>query len=342
MDYFAAGNAVAVSTPVAGDLLAAGRSVTCNAPIGGDAVVAGGNILLGCEVGANTYAAGGEVVVSGAVARNARLAGGNVQVTPAARIEGGVTVAAGDARVGGSIGDYLQATGGTLVIDGAVGGNVEASVGQLELGPNTRIMGRLRYRSENMVRQDPAAQVLGGIEYLPARGGPGVGRGLAGLLFFLFLLWTLGLILLVALLVLLLPNFVGGVVRTLESRPGLSALLGFAMLVCIPVASVLLLITLVGAPLALVVMAAYFVLLVVGYVVSGAALGDWLWKRLRRAAVSETGPRILAAVIGIVVLTVLASIPVLGGLIAFAALLLGLGAVGLRMYGAVRPVAPPA
>jgi hypothetical protein len=339
MDRFAAGENVTVRAPVAGDLLAAGRSVTCDGSVGGDAVVAGGNVHLNCRVSQNAYAAGGDVFLNGTVSRNARLAGGNVQVAPTAQIDGGVTIAAGDARMSGSVGGYLQAAGGTLYIDGPVGGNVEASVGQLELGPKTVIMGRLRYRSSNTLKQDPAAQVLGGIEHIPTRRGPTVGRGLARFFFLLFFVWMLGLILVVTVLLLLLPSFVGGVVQTLESRPGLSALLGFAMLVCIPIASLILLITLVGAPLAFVVMAAYFVLLVVGYAVTGATTGDWLWKRLRRATTSSTGPRVIAAIAGIVILAVLGSIPVLGGFVIFAALLLGLGAVGLHIYHGLRPTA---
>jgi hypothetical protein len=340
MDHFAAGENVTVSAPVAGDLLAAGRAVACDGNVGGDAVLAGGTVQMNCVVAQNAYAAGGDVTVDGTVSHNARVAGGNVQVAPAARINGGLTVAAGNTHMNGTVGDYLQAAGGTLFIDGSVGGNVEASVSQLELGPKALIMGRLRYRSPNELRQDPAARVLGGIEYIPTRQGVSRARGLARFLFFLFFVWTLGLIVLVTVLILLMPRLIGGVVQTLESRPGVSVLLGFALLICIPVASLILLITLVGAPLALVVMAAYCVLLIVGYVVTGAAVGDWLWKRMRRAA-TTTGPRVLAAIVGIIILTVLGSIPVLGSLVVFAALLFGLGALGLRIYQALRPAPQP-
>jgi hypothetical protein len=341
MDRFTAGRSVAVTEPVAGDLLAAGGSVTCDGSVGGDGVVAGGNINVSCGISENLYAAGGTVIFSGTVSRNARLAGGTVEVARGARVGHGLTIAAGEARVSGSVGSYLQMAGGSGVIDGPVGGDVEASMGQLELGPNAVIMGRLRYRSPNALIQDPAAQVLGGVEYIRTSAQPGIGWGLLGSLFLFLFVWLLGLMLLAAILVLALPRFLGGVVQTLGSRPGLSALLGFGMLVCIPVASVILLITMIGAPLALVVMASYFVLLAVGYVTTGAALGDWLWKRLRGASSMGAGPRVTATIAGILVLALLGAIPVLGGLVSFAALLLGLGAVGLGTYQALRPTSQP-
>jgi hypothetical protein len=216
---------------------------------------------------------------------------------------------------------------------------VEATSGQVELGPNTRISGRLRYRSREALKRDPAAQVLGGVEHLAplrARTGPAVWRWLGRSV---FLIWTLGLMLLVTILLLVMPGFLGGVIETLESRPGASALLGFVMLVCIPVAAIILLITLIGAPLSLLCIAAYFVLLVVGYIAAGAAVGDSVLKRLRPRSASATGSRIVAATGGILIVAILGRIPWVGGLVVFAALLMCLGALGLHMKRTLQSVA---
>lgn len=336
-DRFAAGQNVTVRQPVEGDLLAAGRQVVVSEKVGGDAAAAGGMVRLNGNISDNTYAAGGEVFVNGTLSRNARLAGGTVEVSPSSRIEGGASIAAGQVRMNGSIGGYLQATGGNVYIDGPVGGDVEAAGGQIELGPNARINGKLRYRSRSALKQDPAAQVLGGIEQLPfeVRAGRGVGR-VFGWVFFLF--WTAGLMLLTAILLVLLPGF-GNVMNTLEARPGLSALVGFALLVCIPVASLILVITLIGAPLGLLSMVAYVALLIVGYLAAAAVIGDLLLKRLRLANAGSAGWRIGAAICGILVISILGKIPALGGLIVFVALIMGIGAVGLQVNRTLRPAA---
>lgn len=335
-DHFAAGQNIAVAKAVAGDLLAAGREVIIEDKVGGDAAAAGGTVRLNGNISDNTYAAGGQVFVNGTISRNARLAGGTVEIAPSSRIEGGASIASGEVRMNGSIGGYLQAAGGSLFINGPVGGDVEASGGEIELGPNARIAGKLRYRSRSDLKQDPGAQLLGGIERLPYRvpSAPAIG----GLFRVVFWVWTLGLMLLMAIILLLLPGF-GNVIAMVEARPGASALLGFVLLVCIPVASLILLITLIGAPLALLSMAFYFVLLVVGYLAAAAAVGDTILKRLRAGTVERVGWRIAAAISGIFVIAILGRIPVLGGLIGFAALIIGIGGVGLQLNRALRPAA---
>ena len=337
-DHFAAGRNVSVSGPVAGDLVAAGREVVLDGNVAGDAVVAGGSVRLNGTVSQSAYAAGGQVLVNGTVSRNARFAGGEVEIAPAARIDGGVSIGAGQARVSGSIGGYLQAAAGELYINGPISGDVEVSAGQVELGPETRIAGSLRYRSDSELRRDPAAQVLGEIVRLPALGvAAGVARGLGRALFWL---WTLGLMLLVTLLVPALPGFFAGVGQMLQSRPGVSALLGLALLIVVPVVSVFLVATLVGAPLGLLSIAGYLSLVMVGYAATCAALGDWLLKRLQPEKASTVGRRIGAAIGGIFLVALIGQVPIIGGLAVFAALLVGMGAVALYLQRAWRPAAP--
>jgi hypothetical protein len=335
-DRFAAGQNITIASPVIGDLLATGRQVLVDAKVGGDAAAAGGTVRLNGTISDNAYAAGGEVFLNSTISRNARLAGGTVELAPSSRIEGGASIAAGQVRITGTIGGYLQAAGGSLYIDGPVGGDVEASGGAIELGPNARIAGKLRYRSRADLKQDPGAQVLGGIERLPYRvqSGPAMG----GFLRVMFWVWMLGLMLLVAIILLLLPGF-SKVIAVVQARPGASALLGFVLLVCTPVASLILLITLIGAPVAFLSMAAYFVLLLVGYLAAAAAVGDTILNRLRPGTVERVGWRIAAAICGIFIIAVLGRIPFLGGLVVFATLIVGIGGVGLHLNRALRPAA---
>lgn len=336
-DHFAAGRNVRVSSPVSGDLLAAGREVTVANQVGGDMAAAGGTVRLDGTISDNAYAAGGQIFVNGTLARNARIAGGTIELAPSSRIEGGASIAGGQVRVNGSIGKYLQATGGSVYINGPVNGDVEAEGGQIEIGPDARITGKLRYRSRSELKQDAGAQVQGGIERLPLRGSAAgaVARGFVGAL---FVFWTLGLMLLVAILLILFPGF-GNVIGMLEARPGMSAIVGFALLVCIPVAAVIFFITLIGVPLGLLSLIAYGALLIVGYLAAAAVVGDLLLKRLRVASAGTIRWRIGAAIAGIFIISLLSKIPALGGLIVFAALIMGMGAVGLQMNRALRPAA---
>lgn len=333
-DQFVAGGEVTVDRPVAGDLVASGGQIDIDAAVAGDALVFGGQVRLSGDVGGSYIGAGGQTMIDGRVGRNLRVVGGRVELGPRAEVAGNVAVGGGQLRLRGAVRGQVLAGGGRVLIDGPVDGDVVVGGGEVELGPNARIAGQLRYRSGEPLRQDPQAQVAGGIERLPlpagheapAEGGAfmGAAAALAGLL------WTLGLVALAGLLIGVMPGFSGTVSRTLRERPGASLLLGFVVLVCAPVAAVLLFVTVIGVPLGLVALAAYGALLPLAYVAAAVALGDWALQRWQPQRAGRGAMRFVAAALVLLALSLLGWIPLLGGLIGLAALLAGLGALLLQ------------
>jgi hypothetical protein len=121
------------------------------------------------------------------------------------------------------------------------------------------------------------------------------------------------------------------VARTLTTRWAWSLLLGFIALVCIPVAALILMFTLIGVPLALLLIALYLALLLVGYVSTGIGLGAWALARIRSERTEATWWRIGFAVLGVLAISLLGRLPYVGGLVVFAGLLIGLGALLLQV-----------
>jgi cytoskeletal protein CcmA (bactofilin family) len=342
-DRFVAGGEVEIGRPVDGDLLVIGGNADVDAGVAGDLLAVGGQLRVAGDVGGSMIGAAGQMTVDGKVGRNLRVAGGRVELGPRAVVGGNVSVGAGSLRLRGSVRGQVLAGGGRVMIDGPVGGDVVVAGGELDLGPNARIAGSLRYRSGRELRQDPQAQVAGGIERLPlppgrekldeARHEAGAAAaGLAGLL------WTLGLVVLAALWIGLLPQTCRQVTGTLRARPGASLLLGFALLVCVPVAVVLLLATLVGVPAALVALALYLALLPLAYVVAAIGLGESALRRWWPLRADRPMARVAAAAAVLVVLSGLGWVPLLGALPGLLVLLAGLGAVALQVRRA--PLAP--
>jgi hypothetical protein len=332
-DHFAAGRTVNVAQPVAGDLIAAGGKVEVNGNVSGDAVLSGGEVRLHSNVAQGLYTAGGQVWVNGNVGRNARVAGGRVEQGTQSIIDGNLSVGGGKVRLMGQVKGYVQAAGGEVFIDSVVGGDVEARSGQVTLGPNARISGKLRYASREAIKRDPAAQVTGGVEQIAAAGGWPVpeyverGMGRSG-----GWAWTVGLLVVAGVLVSVFPGFYTRVATTWRERFPTSLLLGFALLVCVPVAAVLFFITIIGVPLGLLTLAAYLMLLIVGYVNSGIALGAWAATRWSKAPATGRAWRAGAAMLGVLAVGLLARLPWAGGVVMFLALLAGLGAFGLQAW----------
>lgn len=333
-DFFVAGGTVSITEPVAGDLVTAGGNVDVSAGVGGDLFVAGGNARLGSAVKQSVYAIGGRVAINAPVLRNLRAGGGNVEIGPQARIAGNATLGGGNVQVLGPIDGYLQVGGGSIRIDAPVGGDVEASGGRIELGPNARITGKLRYSSQSDLERNPAAQVQGGVERgaLPGeratqsgghRGTAHEGRGIAWV-------WSTGLLFAAALLAAALPTLSSALGETLSKRWQVSLLTGFVAMVCIPVAALIALITIIGAPIGLALLTLYPFLLFIGYVFAGVAVGEIILRRFAQQQASRSAWRIGAAVLGMLAISLFARLPWLGGLVVLLALWAGLGSLLLQ------------
>jgi cytoskeletal protein CcmA (bactofilin family) len=260
------------------------------------------------------------------VGRNVRASGGHVEIGPGAKVSGNVSVAGGDVAMRGAVKGYLQAAGGHVLIDGPVDGDVVASGGEVELGPNARIGGKLQYRTQDFKR-DPAAQVAGSVEALAvhramhADGSPWRRRAGGGWI------WSAGVMLMAALLAAALPNVSTRMAEELRSHPGLALLWGLVAFACIPVAVVLLLITIIGIPLALLALLSFFVLLIAGQAVTAASIADLALRRYRPEAAVRVAWRTGAAILAALALALLARVPWVGGLVVLAAMLIGIGVI---------------
>jgi hypothetical protein len=140
-----------------------------------------------------------------------------------------------------------------------------------------------------------------------------------------------GLIGVAALLAGAFPATATQVGRSLRGQPGLALLLGFAVLVCVPMAAVILGITIVGLPLAFVLLLAYFLLLIVGYATTGVMIGDAALERLRAQDAARTAWRVGAAAAAALALALLGRLPLVGWLVACGAVLAGIGAIAITL-----------
>ena len=273
-------------------------------------MAAGGKVRIGAEVGQSVYAAGGQVNINGKVGRNLRVAGGQVELGPKADVTGNVSAAGGQVRLYGAVRGHVQAAGGRLLIDGPITGDVLATSGQVELAARAHhrkaALPQRRCTAEgpggaSEWRHRAARAELGwrrGVEPAGARArGPRArrgrhrlaldrrvdraGRGLAGR----------G------------PHPTAlAFSRTLRERAGLSVVLGFVWLVCVPVLALLLLLTVIGIPLALFVAAVYLAVLPLAYVAAAVGLGDWALTRWQATHAATSAWRVGVAALALVLL----------------------------------------
>jgi len=102
---------------------------------------------------------------------------------------------------------------------------------------------------------------------------------------------------------------------------------GLVYLIIIPITAFVLLVTIIGAPLALITITLYTIALYLSKVFMGLLIGYWILQYLKKDKKDKTVPLMWAMILGIVLLTVLTIIPYFGLFIGFVATIWGLGAL---------------
>ena len=213
----------------------------------------------------------------------------------------------------------LKAAAGTLVLDAPVHGDVKVGGGNIHF--------------------TPAAQVTGGVAQ-EARRHLNWHTHSTGERFLRGWLWTAGLVVLAALLAGALPGPSARMAVELRERPWLTPLLGLVALSTIPVAAVLLMVTVIGIPIALLGLIGYAALLLLGYVWLAVAVGGLLLDRIKPEVAAQSAYRAGAAVLAMLALALLARTPFIGGLVVFTALVVGVGMIVGAIFRRRQPPAP--
>jgi cytoskeletal protein CcmA (bactofilin family) len=331
-----AGDQVTLDMYVPGNVyLAAGR-VNLDDRVGGNAFITGGQVDVMGSIGRSLYAAGGDLRIDGEVEGDVRAAGGKIRVPHGARLRKHVTLAGGSIEMEGEVGEDLEVYGGSVVINGIVGGDLQIAGEDIRVGPDTRIAGRLNYKSDGTFAIDPKAQVAQGVEEIDAddhgwlkkagRGTSRVGRAM----------FSFGVLLLGILLILGMPAFSREAAATIRREWLQSAGIGCVMLIGVPFAAVILMITVVGIPLALMTIFGYMVLLMLGYVIAALFVGDLALERLGGERIKSLGWRVLFLLLALVALAIVRHLPLIGGLAVALLFVAGIGAFTMRSWRGIR------
>lgn len=336
------GPSVRSEAVVKGDFAAMGGHVVVNHPVADDALLLGGTVDVRAPVGDDLRAAGGDVVVESSVGGDVLAAAGNLRLTKAAQVAGGAELAGGDVLVDGRVEGSLNVRARRLVLNGPVGGSVQAAVEELELGPEARIGGGLRHTASAST-QDPAAVVSGPVEHVdwlfgerPRWNGrhpmhEGRWPAMGGWWWLVPLsMGLLGVLALAGLVLFVFSHFADQAAHQIETQPWLALGVGAGLLAALPVLALLLLFTLLGIPLGLVVMALYPPLLLLGWLIGALFAARWLAARAQPT--QATGPAVSYGWMAVAVIALLMAgmIPIVGPLLATATTAVGLGACVLE------------
>ena len=350
-DLYVFGSDIFITEDVSGDLVMAGGRINVDGDIAQDLMAAGAMVSINGDVGDDIRASGGTLNISGDIKDDLIAAGGQIYISEATSVGGSLVLMGGTLDLACSVEDDAILSGGTITISGKIDGDVRIEdVERLKVTGSAEITGDLIYRSTSPADISDNAVIGGEVKeniIQEVKKKPVIDRRAPWAVFTATyiggrIIAFLGLFILGIILILALPNFFRKFNDRMKNSLGYCVGGGAVVLFGVPVASVvvfiisvLLFITIIGSGLGLVAMAsnavmliAYGLLIYLSTVFLSYLLGNRILSR-SRLNMDKYGCKVLAYLIGLVIIMLVFSIPFIGWLIRFAGILFGLG--GLAM-----------
>ncbi len=349
-DIYAFGTNVTLTADIDGDLITAGGKVDVNGDISGDLIAAGGYLNLNGDVGDDARVGGGMITVNGEVNDDLVVVGGQITLGSDVLVGGDMVASGGTIEVNGEITGDALLSGGSINISGKIDGNVNIeSVGNLTIAGDAEITGDVTYSSASKADISDDAIIGGEVKATIIEKTRAVEITKKAPLAFITAtyygskaisfasLFVLGIVLILA---------VSGMVNKFNERMrttlgrcvGTGAIMLFGVpigIIVLFVISIILFVTIIGAGLGVVTLASNFILTIL-YVlliyISTVFLSFFIGRMILYKTslnMDKYGWKVLAYLIGLVIVVVVYSIPFVGWLFKLAGTLFGFGGLML-------------
>ncbi len=316
--YFGAATNINSEVEVDHSLFLAGSEVSSKDSVSGIGFLAG-NIVE--ALGSYDYGlfAGNSVKIGGEVYGDLFAAGNAVEIDEGALIDRDVYAVGNTVNLAANLNGNVFVAGNRLVLENiTINGNLSADFDQIVVKGKSSISGTFEYNDD---------ATLIGLENLSFKekkvySNPSVKFDFGKTILNKFVS-IISVLVLTFVALAVFPKFATKLLKDFATKDVFkNVLIGLGLLLLVPIAAIFVLISVVGFPVGLVAILAYILLIVFSTPVSGLVLGDVLAKNLFK---KEKMNVYLKALLGVVLIELLALIPYLGGLVSLASLLFGMG-----------------
>jgi cytoskeletal protein CcmA (bactofilin family) len=332
---FYAGKIVRLDGNVDGTAFAAGQEVTINGDINGDLFAAGQEVTVNGKVYGNLYAAGQKVLVKGQVTGDAFMAGEKAEAAKEAVFSRDMIVFAANTYIAGRVERQFFSDSHYAALSGSIGDNARLAANNLEIKDGAEIKGKLVYSSPNKALVSEKAKIDGGTEWKKVAPGEKYEErrerdSLAGELFEL-IFGIAGALLIWFIASVWRPDFWSNMIKPISDEPVKTMGIGALALILGPVLAIILMATVIGIPLALLLIFVYGFTIFLAKIIVAVFIGSLLARRFNWPVIHQG---LWLALLGLAIIAVLTRIPFAGFLFMLMTVFWGLGAVTLAF---IRP-----
>jgi hypothetical protein len=330
-DLYVIGRNVVIDGTVNGDIFGVGQTITINGTVNGGVTLAGQTLTVNGQVANGARLAGQTINVNSSIGRDLAVAGTMLNVGSTARIADDLVFGVGTSYLSGQVNGDVKGGAGEVTITNEVGGNVELEVDKLTITSTANIQGNLVYTSENEANIQSGAR-LGGttthnVPEKPAAPSPFANMG--GKLLGFIMILVAGII-----VILLAPRWISAMADSIRTKPWPSLGWGALALIAIPIAAIIVIITIIGLPVGLMALVLFGIAVYLSQIPVGFLIGRLIIRR--NGEIESRGLMIGALALGLAILLVLGLIPYIGGLFMLLTIIFGLGSVVVWAWSRAR------
>lgn len=317
---FVGGNNINIAGVVNGDVYCGGQTITISGTVKGDVFCGGQTINISGTVDGSLRLGAQSVTLSGTVGNSATIGAQDLIIEKSAYITRDLLGGSQNVTINGTVGRDMVSGARSLTINGKIGRDINGGFRTLTVGSIGFVGGKVNYTGTT----DPTVQSGGKIVGKVTRTAP---REQATMRFSP-IMFSLGWFVYAFLSMLILALLIAGLFpRTLEEAalkamkaPGKTALIGFLATILTPIVIVVLMMTAVGIPIAILAILTWVIIAILCTPFVGYMLGITLFRSLKQKP-------IWVMLIGASVLTVTYFIPIIGCVMLLATYIFGSGMI---------------
>ncbi|MFP4117804.1 MAG: hypothetical protein ACLFTR_02675 [Candidatus Woesearchaeota archaeon] len=329
---------------VDGDVMSISGTTNIMRPVYGDVTFISGDSSINGPVNGNLVAIAADTIISSDVSGDVVVLGGNVRIDNNVDIGGDILIYANKAELVNRHGGDVKIAGKRIILHSTIEGNADLRSSNIEMWNGAKILGDLNYTARER-NEDLEARTHGDVHFnedttrtiAALFGSLGLGASMVSLnISWLLLLLGLGLLVLHV-----CPNFARLVGENLRKKRWISLVYGVVFIFVVPLLSFLFLVTIIGVPVAALLMISLGLGFVFGKIYTIFVVGGYLRERL---FVQKTGKKkskkgspaqrrdmkyTLDYGVGLAAYAILSFIPVLSFFVSLFAAVFGIGAMWL-------------
>lgn len=309
--YVTAQNII-INGEIEGDLIALSKNIIINGRLDGDLIAIAQNIEINGEINGNTRVIANDLLIKGLIARNINFFGTNFNILDQAEINWDILAITNNATINGKIKGNIDLFTNNSKINGQIDGNVKIRNNKnssIVIYPEAIIAGDLYYHENSNFTRHDQSQISGLTYKLP-------NKTISNKNIFpwwqLFIYKIISAFFIALIIIKLNKHYLSELSQKIFKKGWTKLFWGLLIIILSPMIILLLFLTIIGVPLAIIISSLYLIAFFVTKIIAAVFLGKEI---LKHSKLKNKRNIYLQTILGLIILFSLTSLPFVGWLI---------------------------